>query len=1416
MRKIQVKLLVEYSIVVLLAVASSYFTVWLLDSWVKYPLFLFEVSIIIALYLIVSGYDFRIIVKTRFNSLNIGLMSDLFLIASALGLLTFNLLQIEGGLIQMVLALLCIFFFLGYALLNMFGLCQYFGKIEKAVLSFALGFSFTSLLSLFALILNVNTRVLVMIGSFIGLGLMSALKRAHEKKLNSSFESFAQKTDVFALLLVVMLYVFSFSFMYPSFALLHGSDIQQYYANSVLLVRTPELFNTVPELFFNSFQGAVIFIGKGTMVDLASFFPLLASSLAIMCLMLPIAVYIISKQYLASIDNRLPILSTIIWSVFSGFSWVYLLKLKLEGAAGSELNMLLKVNDKSNGLFWYLTIKPQVFWFGPYTVSFIITIIQLFLIRKFSIPKSKYTLLFAVLTVVSFFTHTAEVVTLSIFFSLYSLIASDNQIRVGDSLKAFSIGFMSVGILWFPISMILQKNISSDFLLSVFVPLFMLIFASFLRKIRIFPIKVKIKTHTLKIMAIFFVMVGIYVYGSSLLTWLYGSPAYTLSSVKEIHFVPWFLYSILLGGAGLLAILALPFLVDRENSQHSIRLFVALFIFSLFFGRLLSYVNVYVSPIPYNEDRILAFSFFSSSIVASTAFISLNKFFKQLKKVTLKKIGTLCIIAVITVYGLQTTFMELEYWSIITDPKQGYLTSEEEFKALNFLSNSFNYDKYSIVASVTQTSSGKLYFSSPPAIMSHPNIVFGATRPEMALVSLKSKDFSHPYLYIAERDVEALNQYSSGWMVRHLIPMLPTIYNDDGIKIYNVSSISFPTADASTALIIPFDKILDSEENWLFSYDLLSQGGYSYNVLYDLDTGIFRYPTLILSFDPPQNNIKHTEIELLKSSQIWTNIFGNWQFVEEGLHGSGGQPGKPSESSIISSISPEGAFNVTSEFKVSNGDLNGTNYVSIIYDWIDPADYKAAGLCLTKDGNAYAYFATYKGSEIKVYPSWPGANTGLRWKFGDSFELALSVNNAANTIYVNGSEIYSTSSIPYFGGKIGLRVTRAYDVLFTKASISTSSILYLRPVNEYLKYVEDGGTLIILNTNGEGYFANRMIMAQGDRMQAKTIAGVEEERVINLPSPLYVEVFMPRSTNLKPLAYYSSNNTSSIYAIEENLGKGKIVFLHIYPIISSMKNSVQPSLFYSVLNQLLMPIDIYLDIFKYAKQPIIATFKEYKLSGKFEVNSTTMIFPKNVFLRNVILGVDNKTISLENVTRLNVLGINHVNMAGIGNLTISNGLGFYSQLQVQGNVSIEVIGDKPILMLTTEDDQMFNVTATSITITIKDDNFINFILRQPQISGEGINSFKELYTTGSVYQQTRCNGKDLSNEGKVRFRIYVSDTYTWVSSFEIQGMYKRIPPLLIFDETSTISSAIFSIIILIPLLTILIIIAKLKDEPSIA
>jgi hypothetical protein len=69
-------------IVAILATAFSSLTLWLLESWIKYPLFLFEVVTIIAFYLIVSGYEIKTTYNQLLTNLPFSLIIDLSLIFS--------------------------------------------------------------------------------------------------------------------------------------------------------------------------------------------------------------------------------------------------------------------------------------------------------------------------------------------------------------------------------------------------------------------------------------------------------------------------------------------------------------------------------------------------------------------------------------------------------------------------------------------------------------------------------------------------------------------------------------------------------------------------------------------------------------------------------------------------------------------------------------------------------------------------------------------------------------------------------------------------------------------------------------------------------------------------------------------------------------------------------------------------------------------------------------------------------------------------------------------------------------------------------------------------------------------------------------------------------------------------------------
>jgi hypothetical protein len=624
--------------------------------------------------------------------------------------------------------------------------------------------------------------------------------------------------------------------------------------------------------------------------------------------------------------------------------------------------------------------------------------------------------------------------------------------------------------------------------------------------------------------------------------------------------------------------------------------------------------------------------------------------------------------------------------------------------------------------------------------------------------------------------------------------MLPTVYRNSEVTIYNVSSVSFPQSNSTTALVVPLDGSVDSEERWLYSYDVLSLGGYNYAVVYDLDQNVFSYNTLVLSFDPPQENIVRDKFyDNFTQKRGWREVSGTWQYTGNGLVA--GKRGEYQDAIILSPLSGKN-FTVSISFKPADGDLKVANYVSIVYDWKDERNFKYAGLMFDGSGIVYAYFSSYVDGNIVVYPQWPGLKTGLRWRFGDSFNLTLSVQGDTLSLFVNGtlclSKVEQTS-----GGRLGVRMQRFYKVFFSSFKAEASRLVRFRSGDEYLEYVRSGGKLIVLNTNGYGYFASRALDYRSNEMEANVIDG---SKGIRLPLKVSVPNLYPKE-GTKIICYYTSQQGSSVYAFKEDVGSGEIVYVNLYPIIEAMRNSQEKSVFYSLLGKLLEPTEIQLEYFRYTPPPLKATFKEVEMSGNVEVSTSSSLFPISVDFRKVeVIDKDGRVLLLANVTGLQLSNYNNMSVTS-SKLTLSEGKGFYSNLKFEDDVTMKFDGDFASAVLTTKDGKTLKLDRVKI-IAIKSSN-ISLYAFEPAVTLQGTAYFKELYPPGAVRSKTRVYGHDLKVNGTVALKMYLSDTYSWASSFDVSGKFERVPPLLLYDELTSLPQATFWSMILAPIFIVM-------------
>lgn len=835
-------------IVAIVATVISLFTLWFIDSWIKYPLYLFEVSTIIILYIIASGYEIRLTMKSAFEiRFDWGLVINISFIACSTFLLLIALFNMNGGFVQTMLALLCTFLLIGYALLNIFGLGRYFSRLESIVLSYILSYIFTGLIVLVLLYINEDFRTTLILLTYIGLGLASMLNHRRQP-IFSMQKSLTRKIDLFALLLSTSFYALSFYFLYPEFALLANSDIVRHHAHSIVLWRTPEFYSVYQ--YFLAHLSMAAFIGL-SVAPLAT----IQTVLVLLNFMMPLGFYIMSKSYTESIDERLPAVSTIFYSTFSGFAWIYLLKLKLNEAQESTLNLLEEVNEAS---YYGISELIQPFlWYTPLSVSFMLLMIQLTLLKKPNIREKDFIVIFSLFTIANFMVHVAGSVILSLFLSFYALFSKDKALRIDDALKASIMGFTFLDFFYATLEYVFNKTSGLPLLTILLICTTILIFTYIYRKL-IFQAKLnkvlsKLAIRSLVVMVLY---LATFIYILGLIVWIVGVP-FRAWMVAGIWLVPWFIYPVFFGVMGLLTLTSLYHLWQDPEKRKLLMPLMALIMFSLIFGKMLTFININLFYTGYWEIRLKSYIYLASAVIAPIILVRFFEWIKYRNNIKRTLIATV-VVSLVVVYGLQSTFVTLEYWNIIVsnDKIVMKLSSQEEINAINFLTNILKKDKYAYIITLSEYSYHISVFSTPIHRLTgeYKQTYLYAKNPEMTLLFMKSHNLSHAYLYMHKRDYGILNRHSESWLAKHLISMLPIVYRNDEVTIYNVSSVSFPLSNSKTALVIPFDENEELIERWLYANDILSLGEYNYTTIFDLDPKAFSYTTLILPFDPLQES----------------------------------------------------------------------------------------------------------------------------------------------------------------------------------------------------------------------------------------------------------------------------------------------------------------------------------------------------------------------------------------------------------------------------------------------------------------------------------------------------------------------------------------------------------------------------------
>jgi hypothetical protein len=318
------------------------------------------------------------------------------------------------------------------------------------------------------------------------------------------------------------------------------------------------------------------------------------------------------------------------------------------------------------------------------------------------------------------------------------------------------------------------------------------------------------------------------------------------------------------------------------------------------------------------------------------------------------------------------------------------------------------------------------------------------------------------------------NLHSNGFIANHLLKYLPVAFQNSEVTVYRIPELHPPSSDSNFTIVIP---------------------DYMFSAISD--------PSVLTQYLPSQMLFNETFAQYEEGSDgtpTWTPINGTWN-VENGTYKGVGQ-GWIIRPSVISNLTLSD-FSVQTCFKIGSG-----YYAGVVFRYVDSSNFY--WVVISQDGRYDDVYKMVDGRPylIKHSTAQPAGN--------DWNTLRVDSHGDQFYVYLNGEIIISASDQRFASGKVGLLVDYAtcyfdnvtverppdtkgymdqafylpidimaqsnleYSIRTIEDGAQFSSQYILLPsdqgwnqeeISGYLAWVEKGGNLIILNSNGLGDFA---------------------------------------------------------------------------------------------------------------------------------------------------------------------------------------------------------------------------------------------------------------------------------------------------------------------------------------------------------
>ena len=1430
----------DFVIVTLIAVLFSAFTLWLIESWIKYPFFVFEMSIIILVYFILRNSTsenifllhrfFRVSRKslTNYKSNNIDRFLGLLLIIFPICILVLNSINYEQKYIQLIMAFSCVSFLPGYAIVRLSGISKSLSLLEIILFSVIISFVVSGFSLLGLLPIEEHARIIFLCSIFIILGIIFVIKQRKLTSIDLSISSLSKGKDLYAILISVTLFCFVFWLLYPQATMMRDVDITRHFHNFIILSKSPDLYSGFNYLLFHAFGASL-----HTLSGLGQKITDIQSIQIVINLVLPLSVYTLSKRYLATIDNRIPSLSLIVYSFFSNITFLYFLSLKVAGHP-TNLDLFQLVGEKALGGSIFL---QPFHYFTPMSISFIILIALFLLLRIGDQSRFRFIGMVSILTLSLNLIHVSEGLAFLIFIFVLSFATTSRLLNLERLLLGCIIGTVITDIFLITETVVMTGAFrfpQFSIISLVFFTMPLLLTFAFIYRVKISDILIQklnrttpklrkrlvlIKDITLKYRFYSLLMWSlILIYIVSIVIWL-STDSIDISSVNETGYIPWFIYPIAFGVVGIMAILSLNHYSNSSKEKRSGFTIILLMILTMFLiGKVISVLNSNLIITGYYEQRLIMIAFLFASLVAPIPLIKLSDYLSFRDK-GLPYVALLAFtISLLVLLGFSSLMLQVEFWNIYIHSMK---ISEKELEAIDYLRELLSKDKYSFVIAPTSQSRELMVFTAPAYNFPIPQIITSALYPNIPLLSFSVNGFDHGYLYLHQRDAFLLKQSPDDWLSSHLLAKLPIIYSNGVVTIFNVTKGSSPVLNSNLTLVNP---TIFSDDQWLYLNEIFNKkGNLSYTEKLDQDPQMFKGKNILLSYDPDFSSHSIDNFTLDNYSNKWNVISGYWSYSGESLHG--GTNTNAVENIIIRKPVTENLTELSTSFHVNSLNKNISNYVSLIYSFVDNRNYRYTGINFLEDDIYVNSYKVENGQRSGEF-IWPGVKTNLKWNPGSLYELKLIIQNASHYLVINGTKyhLFNDKSLGK-NGYVGLEYNGVKDLDFKDYGRKDSSMFKESKIKRYLEYLNNGGNLYIFNT----YDYGTLVKLLNNTIEFNSIENdLESKDLISIfggngrPMNLQYNDSIENDLESKDLisifggnvikSIITINNTKVVVPVfEKHIGKGKITYFDIYPTLTKyLTNSISSQDFSEVIRE----ISSVLPLENSTKPSIdlngLNVFQEIKGRGNIVINSTSVILLNDSY-PEVILEQNHNSYKLNNITDLSITDYDTVSVLGNDEFRLGNGRGLYNNIQFEGSndSSVSIIPGNSTITGVSNGKYFEFPNISKIDLN---DQQIGMYVNHPVVQINGDIFIKDFYFGKFINAK-----QDRMLNGTVSFTSELSDLYTLVSNFKAHGEMQKIPSSKLYTDAdflkttfNFLSSDSISVYVLIALTSIILSIYLVK------